>query len=41
MTRVKIANCFELKQEAKFFRNVFNRGMFAEKTLKSFAPVVG
>ncbi|TLD42393.1 MAG: hypothetical protein JETT_1327 [Candidatus Jettenia ecosi] len=33
--------CFLLKQETKFFRNVFNRGMFAPKILKSFAPVVG
>ncbi len=41
MTRVNTAICFLLKQEAKFFRNVFNRGMFAEKILKSFAPVVG
>ncbi len=40
MSRVNMAICFLLKQEAKFFRNVFNRGMFAPKILKSFAPVV-
>ena len=37
----KDSRLFWAKARGKFFRNVFNRGMFAEKILKSFAPVVG
>mgnify|MGYP003476596899 FL=1 len=36
-----MAICFLLKHAAKFFRNLFNRGMFVLKILISFAPVVG
>ncbi|TVL95645.1 MAG: hypothetical protein CV082_10185 [Candidatus Brocadia sp. BL1] len=31
MTKVNMAICFLLKQEMKFFRNLFNRVMFCAK----------
>jgi len=41
MTRVKIADCFELKQEANFSETYLTEECLQKKTLKSFAPVVG
>ena len=41
MARVNMAICFLLKHEAKCLRNLFKRGIFVSKILKSFAPVVG